>query len=164
MDINETTKLVKIITDEDEKALSKKLYNYCLNELEDLQSLTEWFSVKNPDAYEFYNIQDQDFYNDQDKDGGSQFWDDNFLTPYSAISAIGAHYNYSDNYRYKGTDGLYYSCNSLKDFYNKHDIEYLTSAIIRDLKGNTEEETTQNFETFKISMEYPQEVLLNALK
>ena len=154
MDINDTTKLVKIITDEDEKTLTKKLYNYCLNELGDLQSLTEWFSVEDPNAYEFYNIQDNE----------DQFWDDNFLTPYSAISAMSAHYNYSDNYIYEGTDGLYYSCNSLKDFYNKHDIEYLANTIIRDLKGNTEEETTQNFETFEVSMEYPQEVLLDALK
>ena len=148
-----TNQLAKIITTESEKVLSEKLCKHCLKELEDLRSLVNEFFLTKPDEYRFYTVFDNE----------DQFWNDNFFTPFSAIEAKGSHYNINDAYIYEGTDWLYYSCNDLSNFYSDQYVEELTHAIIRELKGNTEEETKQNLNYFNIE-DYPQIVLLDALK
>ena len=159
-----TTQLKETINNTSEKTLSEKLSKYFLDESPKAETfadaLLDKLSVLDElrDLIQEMQIVTGNYEFDALYDNNQEFWDNRFEDPYDAVEAVGADYNFGDDYSYiNESTGSVESCSSLSEFYNSSVIKTVTKQIAADLKENTAE-IIDNMEP------YIQNLLLNISK
>ena len=142
--VNATEQLEQVINATDENTINTKLTSYYLDHLEDFRCLVLRIGRFVAKDYKFSIL-----YNNN-----KNFWNTMFSCPSEVLKSITPDFKATAKYVYQSTNGLFYSCNNISDFYKDQDIKNLICDISHRLKKDpTDTLDAVFYETHKLLLE-----------